>query len=198
MSRRAARLTRAAAALAVALLAGCLGGAAPSEIELTRGTYRATPAYFTEVSLDGGQYLPLPSAMAGHADEMEPRTQNSMYLGWRGGSGKVPVRVSWVELLSGRAWVAETAVDMGALERSASGAARIGVIVGPNGLLLVASDPLPTEGGPRNLARTCGKRAPDNDRDLRAETGSEPKLARLFSYSYPPVPETTECPEPAR
>lgn len=102
--------------------------------------------------------------------ETTPRGSAGGYLiGYRKGwSNRISLEASWIELSSGMAWRAKADVSSKDMERSGSGAINIAPIFAPGGLMIISSDPTPQSADDvrtKDLARVCGERVPELDRD---------------------------------
>lgn len=181
---------------ALFLFVGCRGSA-PKTLIISEGAYSSSPALVTQISIGDLNVLKTPRVVTGEAEKTQPRAMGASSFGWKGGNGNARVIVSWVELLTGRAWRADTNVEIARLERNAYGAAEISVILGPHGLFVLASDPLPNEGPNFDLVSVCGVRTPMADSNIQAEIEEHAQLKRALARVYPPVSsEDSTCPEP--
>lgn len=86
----------------------------------------------------------------------------------------VPIRAVWVEVLTGRAYEAQTEVSRQDIHVR-DGQSPLVVVLLPGGAMVVGSDPGPLSDGPerRDLARVCGTRRPDLDRDVSTSAAIE-------------------------
>ena len=180
-------------------LTGCFGSA-PERMDLSFGTYSATPAMITALTINGTTpSILLPSVQAGRADAVAIRNSSGSYLlAWPGDTKTAQIEATWVELLSNRAYTARAEVKTADLHqaKTAFQTAYVLLILGPNGLMIVGSDAPQAVPDPRDVARVCGARRPGLDYDFTAEPLAHPRLTETLAEIYPPVPDNTECPEP--
>lgn len=187
--------------LSVMLLSGCFTDGASTYL-LSFGSYSASPAVVTRMTINGAEFGMVPLLVDGRSDKVMPRA-NAGYFSApypAAAGGKVALDVSWVEILTGRAWNVRTHVAFSDLVVDDSKIVEVAPIFGPNGLMLVTSDPVPTSEShqpTRDLARLCGTRSPSDDVDYRAAPDSLPDLAAVLHTSRPAVGRT-ECPAPKR
>lgn len=177
-------------------VAGCQTEA-PQEMAFSLTSYQSSPALVAAVLVGERSAIPLPTVVFGMADTGEVRSTSTERLRWDGASGSVQVKAQWIEMLTNRAYEAQTTVKVADLFHSQPDVVDLTLIIGPNGLMLIGSDPLPTEGPPRDVARVCGTRVPAQDRAIAAEANDHAKLTEALALTYPPVPPDSECPEPA-
>lgn len=185
-------------ALCVVLgVAGCQGGD-PDTLVLTFGTFASSPVVLKAVSVNGTPVAYSP-VIATEADQLTPRTSYTQLLDYPGAGqgGNVTVSVTWVELLTHKAWQAEVAGPVSAFARYSDGqnALRLGPVFGPNGLMILTSDPIPTSATDSPLvdvARVCGARVAALDVDHTANP-EELSLTELLQANFPPV-TNAECP----
>ena len=192
---------KAVAAFCLTCLAGCLG-AEPTGLTLSYSTYEATPVVLNGVEVNGVVFLAHPTMVEGQADTPGPRYGNGSYLmdyPRSGNAEELSLRVVWTELLTGRGYSAETQVPVAGLERATADRVEMMPIFGPNGLMIVSSDPLPeseTVAARNDVVTLCGQRDPAGDRDWETMLNEVPGLAEAQGYDYP-APTDTTCPEPA-
>ncbi|WP_299692266.1 hypothetical protein [uncultured Tateyamaria sp.] len=186
---------------AVLALTGCFGSA-PERMNLSFGTYSATPAVITALTINGvTPSVLLPSVQAGRADAVPIRNSSGTYLlAWPGDTDTAVIEATWVELLSDRAYTAGAEVNTADLHqtKTAFQTAYVLLIFGPHGLMIVGSDAPQATPEPHDLARICGVRRPALDYDFAAKPRAHPRLSETLAETYPPVSGTTECPEPGK
>ena len=153
-----------------AVLSGC-ATSEPAWLNLSFSSYASTPVVLTGYRLNGQTPAmpPVPDLVAGIADVEWPRVGNGLYslMYPRGEDPQVlAIELEWVELLSGRAWRVEAHVPIASLSGEAGQRADIMPIFGPDGLVVISSDPVPTTTGPEpvvDVLRLCGTRVPEAD-----------------------------------
>jgi hypothetical protein len=186
----------AALALMTGLVACQDSSAEPAGLVLSFGSYDASPVVLLDVSVNGVAMAKSP-VVAERSDTETPRTTGSYLLDFPPTvlAGDVVVSVSWVELFTQKAWQAEVTAPLSALVRDAgTDSVRIGPVFGPNGLMILTSDPIPTSATDIPLvdvARMCGSRLPGADFDYTVDPG-ELGITDLLQFTFPPV-TTPEC-----
>ena len=102
------------------------------------------------------------------------------------------VRTTWIDIATGQAWEAEVKVDQDALTVE-DGIAWVTAIFGPGARLVIGSDPTPVSTTVQTIdvARTCGTRRPDLDRDLGSEVDAIPFLREALASAKPEIASTT-------
>lgn len=196
-------LTRGVMAAAMALLQACFGPSEPDTVSLTFGAYRASPVVLLRAQVNGMRVEWPDKLVSGAAD-------NPNYSP-RGGSGvslldfppsiergQVVFSMTWVELFTQKGWTAEVRVPIGLFHRYNDGRTmEMAPIFGPNGLLVIASDPPPVSATniPRvDVGRVCGRRSPEHDRDYTRAPGDIIGLADLLARGRTAI-DAPECPE---
>jgi len=172
-----------------------------TSLVITTGSYSSTPVIINSLYVNGTRYRFERHVVAGMSDKMTPRGTGSWLVTVPDGiSDPVRVKTEWTELLTGRAYSTsiEAPLDKFDIRRLGSGwyETTITPIYGPNGLLVIASDPIPTSADdiPKNdVARICGVRVPSADKDWRTEVDNVAQLKETYNFNYPPV-ENPECP----
>ncbi len=179
---------------------GCKAEGDPRILWMSFSTYHSSPVVVTSFTLNGSEMIVLPDVVAGLADLPEPRSGNGgrlVDLPPDVGDGRMTFMAEWVELLTGRAWSAQVSADIGDLQDVSDGAVEAMAIFGPNGLFILASDPLPvsaTDFELNDLSKQCATYRPENDRDLTSEAETL-GLVEFLALDYPPV-TNPECPDP--
>ncbi len=192
-------LTRATVLLLVAWTAGCRPDG-PDGLAVAFDSYAASPAVLVE-ALVNGQPVEWPGTLvAGAADRVTPRGGGVSLLGYPplpGDAATVAVTMTWVEVMTGKAWRAEVRAPVADFQRSpGTGSLRLTAIFGPNGQMIVASDPVPASAADIRLVdvgQTCGQRVRDADADLAARPLATAGLTELLAAGVPPVAEAA-CP----
>lgn len=140
---------------------------------------------FAERVVDGGGEAPPITSGAG----------NHLVSYRKGWGGDISIDVSWVELSTGEAWQATANVSADRMTRSASGAIELMPILGPGGLLIISSDPIPETAQDQrvnDLARICGTRVPELDQDYASNPRALPGLWEA-SQTIDPRPYSSAC-----
>lgn len=188
---------RRAVPLAALALASCVDE--PRNMTLGFNSYWASPVVLTEVLLNGQPVGFMPEVVAGAADNGEPRFPGGTYaVDYPTGGGKVQVEARWVELLTDRAYAAEVSAPVGEFRRDEPDTIYIVPIFGPNGLLILMSDPYPrsaTDFDTKDVAQVCGARTPEADTDFAARRNEFAGLEDALASDYPPVTAPV-CPDP--
>lgn len=182
---------------ATLLLSACRLGGDPSGVVVSFSTYASTPVVVTEFSLNGTNLGLLPIVAVGLADQDHPRLAGTgeMSVGYPKGGSTLRLEAEWVELLTDRAWRAQVDVAVDTLETIPTDRVRLMPIFGPNGLMIVASDPVPTSQSDtreNDVARICGTRHETGDTDFAAKPREYPGLFEALERSYPPQ-GTSNC-----
>lgn len=187
-----------AASVAAFALLACQGNAGdPRSLLLEYGTYAASPVVLLDVQING-QPVPMSPVIFTLADQETPRASYSHLLSFppAPAPGTVTVSVTWVELLTDQAWQAEVTAPLAAFDRDTTiDQIRMAPVFGPNGLMILISDPVPTSATniPQvDVARVCGTRQPAADFDYTADPG-ELGLTELLQFDFPAV-TSPECP----
>jgi len=198
-------LQRVGAAIAVFVL---LGAAACERkvmvYSLTYDAYDSSPVIVTEIRLFGdvADYAPL--VAYGQANLMAPRGPgaNLRFLTTPMPS-PVEIQIEWTELLTGRAYTAGVTAELDSfdLRRAVNGySTAITPVFGPNGLLIIASDPIPTNAETietNDVVKICGTRLASADKDWRSDTDKDTILGHDIGYAYEfakPQAGIPECP----
>lgn len=179
----------------VLLLAGCLPTQA-STYGVSFGSLAASPVVVTRMSVNDGDFNVVPVLVDAWSDEVMPRS-NGVYSMQYAGGDDLALDIAWVELLTGRAYSASISVPVEELEQEGD-SLYFAPVFGPNGLLVVTSDPVPTsaENQPtRDVAQVCATRMPEGDTDYRAAPDSLPDLAAILADQRPPAGDAA-CPAP--
>ena len=103
-------------------------------------------------------------------------------------NGTLQIEAVWVELLTHEAFRAEIVVPVLELQRSASNFAEMKPVFGPDGLMLITSDPLPETAVStliHDVGRVCGTRIPELDQDYTLEPLALPALKETLEYDRP-------------
>ncbi|PZO65873.1 MAG: hypothetical protein DI498_08535 [Paracoccus denitrificans] len=190
------------AALAVLVaLSGCVQDGAAGGYDHAFGSFRASPVVVTKMSVNGGAFKLAPVVVDGAADTSLPRANGIDSMTYPSSTnGTMTLQATWVELLTGRAYQAAVNVPDAELQKSPTGRLEFAPLFGPNGEMIVSSDPLPTAEGvgeKRNIVTTCAARSPADDFDYRADPNSLPMLADALALPRPAV-GASRCPKPAR
>ena len=180
----------------VALVPGCRDGSAAG-LGVAETTYRATPVVIETFTVgDVDTIRGLPRVVAGGADTTRGRRGGGPSTYGVAVRDPLELEVAWVELLTDRAYAASLELDPADLPRGPTGAPSLVVVIGPNGLLLVADD---AGGVQRDAAAVCAPRAPERDTAWRRRDPlSLPGLTEALADDYPPVRPDPRCPEPGR
>lgn len=183
--------------VAALALASCVDE--PRNLRLGFNSYWASPVVLTEVLLNGQPVGFMPEVVAGRADNGEPRFPGGIYsIDYPPGNGEVRVKASWVELLTRRAYAAEVSAPLDAFRRDEPDSIYIVPIFGPNGLLILMSDPharSETDFDTNDVAQVCGTRTPEADTDFAARRNDYAGLEEALASDYPPVGAPV-CPDP--
>ncbi|WP_415919331.1 hypothetical protein [Tateyamaria sp. SN6-1] len=183
---------------AVLMLSACFDSA-PEQLSLSYGAHAPSPVMVLSFTVNAAPEPATPLVVFGAADSGYPRTSGTRTGGsWPGDGGTASISATWVELLTDRAYSATLDVPTADLPRSASDAAQVAAIFGPNGLLVLAGDSVETMPEYINIAQACGTRAPAQDQDFAAAPLAHARLTEALAVAHPPVPATTTCPEPAQ
>lgn len=186
-----------------ALFSGCLANSSPNDMTLTFGAYSASPVVLTHFSIESPLEDVPPQVIAEKSDVSWPRTGSTNLLSapedvnhdniWH-------VSAQWVELPTDKAWRAEINVPVKSLtvtSPDAMGSYNLGLIFGPNGLLLIGSDKAGNKASDKiDVAHICGQRVPPDDTAWRTKTGYFPELP-IIMKTVAPV-KNSECPFPKR
>ncbi|MEP4198652.1 MAG: hypothetical protein ABJL99_23765 [Aliishimia sp.] len=177
-------------------LSACRFGS-PDSISIAFSAYASTPVVVTDMSVNGQRFNFFPKVVRGKGDTNRPMEgAGRMLLGYPKGSSEMALEISWVELLTQRAFRATTLVSLKSLEISASGAAEFMPVFGPGGLLIVASDPIPKTAQDKTIvdvARVCAERDISADTDFAADPGEFAGLLEAVEATYPAA-AASECP----
>ncbi len=183
----------------------------PAGVEFGLESYYDHPVVVTDVRLNGqsiGPYRPHPVRSSGDRDG--PRWGASQAISWSwplARSRAFTVDVDWTDLRSRQAWTAALNGDLDQVDvRDRGGRPRafLGLVLGPNGAAVLASDRAPfTEEWnltPVDVDTACGVRKPDRDKDWMQEPSliSE-RMERYFAPAPPylaPQP-AARLPQPA-
>ena len=180
-------------------LAGCRDEG-PQIYGLSFGSFSASPVVVTRLAVNGQDFQPLPLLVDARSDQVMPRANAGLYSQplAAGRDGQIALDLGWVELPTGRAFGATVQVPVQELQRSGPDNVQLAPIFGPNGLLVITSDPVPQSGSDQpihDLAQLCAARSPDEDTDYRATPDSLPDLANVLAEQRPGFGDPT-CPEP--
>lgn len=192
------------AILAVVLaLAGCREGE-PRLMSLSFSSHTASPAVLLDFQVNGVTSGIFPTVVAGEADNDEHRAGGGVYgLDYpAGGSGSIRLEAEWVELFTQRGWRAEVTIPLAGFSRETTfdrgDTLLLMPVFGPNGLMLVTSDPIPTSAGDIrqvDVAQVCGSRLPEADFDYTADPSALAQLSELLAFDFPAV-AASNCPDP--
>lgn len=180
-------------------LLACLPNSEPRGLLLTVGSYGASPAILLDTRINGAPVLPHHTLVSTSADVETPRSSSYHRLDYTPNvePGRITVSITWVEIFTAKAWHATVSASVRSLVYQAStDTIRIAPIFGPNGLLLITSDPIPTSAAHIPLvdvARICGTRRPDLDFDFTANPTEIARLPELLAFNARPV-TSPECP----
>lgn len=171
-----------------------------TSLVITTGSYGSTPVIINSLFVNDTPYRFEQTVVVGMSDTMTPRGTGAWLIPVPDGiSDPVLIKTEWTELLTGRAYSAVIGAPLDKFDIRRLGSGRyqttITPIYGPNGLLVIASDPIPTsvEDIPKNdVARICGVRVPSADKDWRTEVDNVAQLKEAYTFTYPPV-ENPEC-----
>ncbi|KIT16873.1 hypothetical protein [Jannaschia aquimarina] len=184
---------------ALLALSGCQAGGNIRTLDLSFGSYESSPAVLTHLSFEQPLARTPEMIVASSADvpgTLGGRTNSASVLSPptdTDGDGAWTIRAQWVELTTDKAWTATAVVPLDRI-RIDENVAVIGIVFGPNGEMLIASDePTPDPSGYRDAARVCGSRAPDGDRAWRLDTDRFPEMTDFLD---PPPPSVRDpfCP----
>lgn len=183
----------------VLALAGCKGDRPPG-LSLRFNTLSPAPVVLTAISFDGATPGAGMGVIAGRAEETRPGGGGgSVSLSLpKGAADHIEVHAEWSELLTGRGWQAKFDLPLADLQRDGMGNAELMPVFGPNGLLIVTSDPLPKSAGDRrmkDILQLCATRDPAGDKDWRAQPDELPGQSDILALPHPPVTDPV-CPLP--
>jgi hypothetical protein len=188
---------------ALALLGGCRE-AEPARMSLSFGSYAASPAILLSAQVNGRSGPWQGMLVASRADQASPRGGGIVATDYPPAAepGQVVVAMEWVEVFTGKAWAAELRAPVAALDRLAAlDSVTLTPIIGPNGLLVLGSDPVPATADavrPVDVARICGHRLPPRDSDYTRTPGAVAGLPELLARPRPSPTDTAapafECP----
>lgn len=186
--------------LLLVLLSACRASGEPEGIALSFGTYASSPVIITDFRLNGEPAQHFPLLENSEVDQISPRVGGAIYsIAYPPGDSpdSLQISASWVELLTHRAFSADLAVPVKELQTLAPDQVRMMPVFGPNGLLLVTSDPQPSasDAPKADLARICGRRMPSADRDFSDAADTLGGLSEALGFDYPAVHDP-ECPMP--
>ena len=139
-----------------------------------------------------------PRVVAGGADTTTgPRgVGRSSYVGFD--EAQFDIDLVWVELLTDRAYTASVPLDARDLPRGPTGAAELVIVIGPNGLLIVADDE-DFPGPQGEVTAICATRTPAADTAWRLRHPlSQARLTEALADTYPPVSADTRCKDPGQ
>lgn len=176
-----------------ALLGSCTPGE-PARLNLSFSSYASTPVVLTGYRLNGHALLmpAVPSLVAGVADVEWPRVGGGLYaLAYPRGDDPdvLTLELEWVELLSGHAFRAEADVPLAKLSGESGVSVEVMPIFGAGGLLIIASDPVPTSTGPEpvvDVLRLCGMRVPEADQADIAQSDTIIGVADWMAWWHSP------------
>lgn len=160
-------------------------------MSLGLGGYSEAPVYFTAFQIGGIGHPLLPQIVA-HGGDNFPRAFNAASLGAPQGD-LIPVSAVWIDVATGQAWEADLTVDRTALTVE-MGSAEVTAIFGPGAQLVIGSDPTPVDTNvvTIDVARICGTRRPDLDRDLSGSADGIPFLREALASANRDT-ATTPC-----
>lgn len=198
---RGRSMIRASIGLGVLLaLVGC-GAGKPQIYGISFGSFAASPVVVTRLTVNGRDFRQLPLLVDARSDEVMPRANSGHYsqplAGGQG--GQIELELGWVELPTGRAFAASVQVPARELQQGGARNVQLAPIFGPNGLLLITSDPVPQsrhDQQTHDLVQLCAARNPDEDRDYRTAPDSLPDLANVLAEPRPGFGDPV-CPGPA-
>ncbi len=188
-------------ALLVALaLAACKEGRDPERLDLNFGSFEASPAILLDFRINGKTLGHFPTVESSRADTETPRGNGGASLSYPPGDppGRITITAEWVELFTHKAWRAE--FDLRTADftwHEVLDQIRVTPVFGPNGLIIIASDPIPKSADvvTKDIARLCGTRAPEADFDFARRPDQIAQLPELLEFDFPPVTDP-ECPYP--
>lgn len=183
---RQIRLVLCAALIALAALLTACREDLPERLTYGFGADSRNPVYLLEGHINGAS-LPYGalSLVWGGLDGY-PRSDRVSYVNFTSLPEAFPIELLWIEVTSGRAYFAQTTIHSKDLALSAGGGSGpLDILILPGGRLVIGSDPLPEDGKLvlRDIAKTCGTRQPQQDRDIAKEAdaigGMKEMLERL-------------------
>ena len=184
----------------LALLAGC--NRAPTKLALSFGSYAASPVVLTGFSIGEGA----PTDTTARAVDTDADILAAQGYGRTGstalvGLGKVGrtfvVNAAWEEIMTGRAYAGSIEVALEDMNVDELKTMDLDVVMGPHGLLLIASDDFLSEPPvQREAGQVCVERTPDLDRIWWRRTGYLPEIERIVARERPEV-AMTDCAEPS-
>lgn len=191
-------LARLPTAATLLLMSGYSSTAGPQSEELSFGSLASSPVVVTGLSVNGTAFGLVPLLVDGRSDEVTPRANAGAFIVDipPSADGKIRIDAVWVEVMTGRAFNATAAVP--ARDLDLENGAQLAPIFGPNGQMLITSDPVPSAGSApatRDLVSVCGTRSVTEDRDYRVATDSLPDLAAVIADTRP-EPDHPRCPVP--
>lgn len=166
-------------------------GKPPSAVSLAFSSYESTPVVVTKFSLNGSELGLLPVVVDGRADTMRPSegaSRMDMPVGSGSGSS-LSLKAEWTELTTGHAWQGAVSVPVDKLATTNQGRVEMMPVFGPDGLLIVTSDPLPQgeQGGQTvDVAQVCGT-ALSGGVDYRSDPGALPQLREVLGAARSPA-----------
>jgi hypothetical protein len=184
------------------LIGAALGVAAcqpgePDRMLMTYGSYASSPVVLLEVLVNGVPSAHGPVAYS-KADIETPRTSDYNAVSYPPSltSGQVVVSATWVEIFTAKAWTAEVTAPLSDLDyEGATDSVAMGPVFGPNGLMILTSDPVPksaTDIPTVDVARVCGDRVASLDADYTKDKENV-FVTDILNFTYPPVTDP-ECP----
>ena len=106
--------------------------------------------------------------------------------------GALVMDVDWIELTTGRFYMASATVPLDALQRGPGGAVDVMPVFAPGGVMMITSDPVPTFADgvrQKDVMRICAKRHPSGDHDYRTSPLELPGLFEALQAMG--APQTT-------
>lgn len=151
------------------------------------GAMQQNPVYVLKLTADENPIFPVPAVIFSGVGSF-PRVQSVSLTMPELIGDNVLVSAIWLEIMTGRAYEAEAMIDTSDLAVSAGGA-DLAVLLLPGGWLVVGSDPVPRskEIITRDIAKVCGERRPDLDRNIRSEVNAIAALKEALAFAADPI-----------
>lgn len=167
-----------------------LGGCRANEINSLAsgiGAISDNPVYVTELLLNDEDFVLVPTVSYGSADSF-PRTRSTTFLSPVSLPESFMIKAIWLEIISGRAYEAQTTVSASDLAVE-SGIGDLVILFLPGGQMVIGSDPTPRSGKiiTRDIAKACGTRRPDLDRDIKGEVDSIAGVKEALKFATNPI-----------
>lgn len=147
----------------------------PEKLVFSATSFSSTPVMAISVRVNGMDALiASPESLYGRAEQEMPRLGGIATWDYLRGSSesRVLATAQWIKVLTNRAYQAVAEFDLSDLTSWSDNAVLLSVIFGPNGQMIVGSDPAPTsetDQPKRDVADACGLRLPSAHFDFKPD-----------------------------